>query len=152
ATCSSLVTSATNTLAWPPRACDSSATAFNCFSLRDTNASVAPLSARAKAIALPRPLLAPVMTATLPFRLFRLSWLIHHSSPADLVGLVDDPVGHRLRPVDVREGQPAGFPGCLNREIADTCHPLEQGLPHRDVLHLRKLNRARRFGKHPRLI
>jgi hypothetical protein len=40
--------------------------------LREASAMLAPAAPSAKAIALPSPLLPPVMTATLPFRLYSL--------------------------------------------------------------------------------
>ena len=46
----------------------SSFTAFSCSRSRETSARFAPADPSARAMALPRPLLAPVMTATLPWR------------------------------------------------------------------------------------
>src|SRR5437870_6462772 len=140
ATWSSQVTSATNTLASPPAACASFATAFNCSWLRETRANLAPAPASASAMALPRPLLAPVIRATLPWSFFSI---VMYPSHSDSVGRVDNPVSDRLRSVDIRERQPAGLTRRLNREVPHAAHPLSQRLPNRHVLHLRELDRSR---------
>ena len=56
----------------PPRFSTACFTSFNCSVRRETSAMLAPAAPSAKAIALPIPLLAPVMTATLPLRLYSL--------------------------------------------------------------------------------
>src|ERR1700731_2993579 len=67
-TFSTYETSAGKDSALPPTASTSSFTAFSCSRSRETSARFAPAEPSARAMALPRPLLAPVMTATLPCR------------------------------------------------------------------------------------
>src|SRR6267143_3822094 len=72
-TCSSSVMSAGQIAASPPSERTSLAVFWSCDPSRETNKSRAPSAPNARAIALPNPLLAPVMIVTLPVR---FSWFI----------------------------------------------------------------------------
>src|SRR5579863_8183899 len=97
------------------------ATSFNWSRLRDASASLAPDPASASAMAFPRPLLAPVINATLPLSFFSL---IHYSSHSDSVRCVDDVLLHRLRRINARKRQAARLPSRLDRKAAHASHPL----------------------------